>query len=161
VKSIQDVETVPPAWRATVVVGAVRAKSEPAVTLRTGVQPGAAGGYEQTIAEINRLQDVSADWDSYGGGPVGKAARDRALAFIGTLLESAIPVPPPPQVGPSMDEGVMLRWKLPGRDLAIVFLDDRAEFSIIDRASDEVIAEGIARDISRFIDEHFTRNVGP
>lgn len=114
--------------------------------------------YDQAIAKIHHLAEVPQGWDSYGGDAVSAAARQQALTFITSLLAHVDPEkqPPAPEVGPTVEGGVLLRWLTGDREIELVFLATGGDYTVRERSTGDVVDEGeigspesILRDVVR------------
>lgn len=98
--------------------------------------------HDRAIREIRDLGTLAPNWDSYGAASVQGGAQARAIAFMATLATHDGTSLPAPSVSASPDGGVLLRWNSAETDVMLTFLPDGGEYSVVDKQTDEVIAEG-------------------
>jgi hypothetical protein len=109
---------------------AVYTASMPAVAFYTdeGVQLTPASeaerarqGHADTLADLDRIARLAADWDSYGGAPPATEAIKTARRLIGAVYEEALLSARNPalpySVAPLSGGGVQLEWR--GEDRAV------------------------------------------
>ncbi len=68
------------------------------------------------VADLNRVAELPADWDSYGALPIDQRTLEHALYVIVSLMDDDSP---PPQIGATVRGGVEFEWHSDDKDLEI------------------------------------------
>ena len=102
--------------------------------------------YVGLMKTLVALSERTKGWDAYDGDPVMTEALLGALQLAASLPRlGEIPLP---AAGLAPDGAVVLRWLTPDQEIELVYRGQRAgEYSVADRATQDVILEGSLRDI--------------
>lgn len=102
--------------------------------------------YYPLIRELLRVAELGRDWDSYGAPPVDPDAVYSAIRLVADFAKLTSPVPFP-DVGPTPDGGVLLRWDLGATEVDVVYHGDRGRYVITRLADDQILAQGELDDV--------------
>jgi hypothetical protein len=97
--------------------------------------------YTDVISAIVDLGKLEPGWNSYDAPRVAEAAQLKAIALVNDFQNISAPVPPP-DVGPTPEGGVALRWLTRDREIDVHFTADDAEYTVLRRGTTTVVTEG-------------------
>ena len=91
---------------------------------------------DDAILEIRSYMDLPDDWDSYGGGPVGRETVDAAVQFAEIMAGRGFSRP---DICPESCGGILFEWQLADRVLTVDFPENgKTSFSYEVYGGDEV-----------------------
>jgi hypothetical protein len=92
--------------------------AEPVFAPDIGSSGTRAHWFPETARRINRILQLSADWDTYNAPRIDPQHALAALFFLSLTMAADTP---PPSVVPLSDGGVQLEWHRAGVDVEVVF----------------------------------------
>jgi hypothetical protein len=103
---------------------------------------------EPTINAFVGIQNLTDNWNSYGGKAVNRDLINQSLVILGAVMQFDSPAP---SVVPLGDGGLQIEWHRRQQDLEIAFTaDDSPQFFYRNRATG-LLEEGSARETEKLI----------
>lgn len=101
-----------------------------------------------TLTAFVDIQNLTDNWNSYGGKVVNRDLINQSLVVLGSLMQQDSPAP---SVVPLGDGGLQIEWHRRQQDLEIVFsADESAQFFYRNRATG-LLDEGSVRDTEKLV----------
>lgn len=88
------------------------------------------------LREINRLEQLEADWDSYGAVPISRRFTRQALSFLSRVMSDDVSNP---DFVPLADGGIQLEWRLPGIELDLICDTETGQPTLLVTVDDETV----------------------